>query len=55
MKCIINKALKIGTYKGKSIAVISRFLRIHYKLSISESLLKKRLSHLTNLNQIVIE
>ena len=46
MNCILNKALLKAIKKGKSVPVIVRFLRIKYRITISEQLVLKRLTQL---------
>jgi hypothetical protein len=43
MKCIISKSIELGINKGKSLKIISRYLKMKYRISISESLLSKKL------------
>ena len=43
MKCLITKSIELGMKKGKSLKIISRYLRMKYRITISESLLKSKL------------
>lgn len=46
MECIINSSLTQTFKKGKKLSVLERFIRIKYKIRISESVLLKRVENL---------
>ena len=48
MTGLINKAIKWGINKGKSVNVIQRYLRIKHKIIVGKNALLKRINRYTN-------
>jgi predicted transcriptional regulator len=45
-RCIINNTIKRCFKKGKTIMVAKRFLYMHYGITVTENVLKKRMLNL---------
>jgi len=43
MKGIITKAISLGKKKKKNLKIVARYLRIKYRISISEDVLERRI------------
>lgn len=52
-KCIISRTLKLGSLKGKSLSVISRYLKMLYGINVSTEFLRERLKKLTTQERMI--
>ncbi len=43
MKCLINNVLEMAVRRKKPLSVISRYIRLKYKILLDEAILRKRL------------
>jgi|GEM_PF-1267451 len=43
MKCLVNNTLEMAASRKKPLSVISRYIRLKYKIWLDEATLKRRL------------